>query len=142
MYEKGLKMGIKQLIKSKNFNIKSLSAKAGIPYSTLNDFVNGKTSIYKMQFGYVKKISEALWVTIEELEKIAEEEKIFSKYGEIIVKNKCYYLKCPLKEEPSYLCKVNSFNKDYVQTLAEWEYEYLQKCEIEKQWINNALPMN
>ncbi|MBR6384140.1 MAG: helix-turn-helix transcriptional regulator [Lachnospiraceae bacterium] len=135
-------MDIKNLIKSKKFDIKSLSEKSGIPYSTLNDFVNGKTSIYKMQYGYVKSISETLEIEIEELEEISEEEKIYSEYGEIIVKNKSFYLKCPLQKEPRYLCKVNSFNKDYVQTLAEWEYDYLQKCELEKQWIDNDCSIN
>ena len=129
-------MGIKQLIKSKKFDIKSLSAKAGIPYSTLNDFVNGKTSIYKMQFGYVKKLSELLGVTIEELEKSVNEEQIHSEYGDIIIKNKSYYLKYEQQREPIYLCKVNQFNKDYVQTLAEWEYAYQKQSEAEEKWKN------
>lgn len=129
-------MGIKQLIKTKNFDIKSLSVKAGIPYSTLNDFVNGKTSIYKMQFGYVKKLSELLGLTIEELEKTVKEEQIQSDYGDIIIKNKSYYLKYAQLNEPIYLCKVNQFNKDYVQTLAEWEYAYQQQCEAERKWKN------
>ncbi len=132
-------MKIKQLIKNKNFDIKSLSQKAGIPYSTLNDFVNGKTSIYKMQFGYVKKIAELLEISVEELEEAAHDEQIHSDYGDIIIKNKSYYLKSDQTEEPVYLCKVNQFNKDYVQTLAEWEYEYQKQNEAEKKWKNTFL---
>ncbi len=129
-------MDLKKLIKSKQYDIKSLSIKTGIPYSTLNDFVNGKTSVYKMQYGYVKKISDILGISVDKLVKLSDSENISTYFGKIIVKNKSYYLNLTGTDNLLYLCKVNSFNKDYVKTLAEWEYEYIKNKEKEEKWIN------
>ena len=47
-------MELKNFLKKEGISVKSLSNKTKIPYSTLNDLINGKTDIDNMRFGFVR----------------------------------------------------------------------------------------
>lgn len=60
-------MRIKQLLENKKISIYKLSKKSGVPYATLNDICNDKTSLEKCSAETVYKLSKALEVSMEEL---------------------------------------------------------------------------
>lgn len=60
-------MDLKRLIKEKNKTMYSLSKETEIPYSTINDYCNGKKDISKASANTIYKISNALSIPMEEL---------------------------------------------------------------------------
>jgi len=56
-------MKLLDVIKLNNYSVYSLAKKAGIPYSTLNDLVKGKTLIANLSLKYAIKLSDALNIT-------------------------------------------------------------------------------
>lgn len=58
---------IEKLMLEKNFTIYRLSKNSGIPYATLNDIYNEKTSLAKCSAETVYKLAKALGTTMEEL---------------------------------------------------------------------------
>lgn len=127
---------IREYLDNKKITIKTLSLNTGIPYSTLNDIINGKTGIEMIRFGYAKRIAKELDISLDELSEFFaddETQKIKGE-GEIIVKNKCYYLCSEFSPNPVYLCKVNRLNKKYISEIASWEYEALSRKEMFKKW--------
>lgn len=68
-------MKIIDLLKEQHKSIYRLSKETGIPYSTLNDICNEKTSIMKTSVDIVYRISNSLSVTIEDLIEPAQESR-------------------------------------------------------------------
>ena len=129
-------MQFKEYLKEKQITIYALAKGTGIPYSTVNDFVNGKTSIDRMQYGAVKAISNYLGIRPEGLEILCASENLHLEFH-IQVKNKSYYLAYrdeigKLRSEK--ICKVNPVNTRYVQTMAERMWERLKAAEVMKNW--------
>lgn len=60
-------MNIKVYLKTNNISIREMSAITSIPYSTLNDIVNGKVSVDECQYKTLKKIAVFLKVSIDDL---------------------------------------------------------------------------
>ena len=127
---------IKEYLKSRNIPIKSLSIDTGIPYSTINDLVNGKTSVERIRFGYAIRIADVLNISLDDFARLftREESNNPDNTGDIIVKNKSYYLKCKFNTSPVYLCKVNQLNQKYITEIASWKYEALSRKEAFDQW--------
>ena len=129
---------LKTYIKEKNYSVKDLERLTGIPYSTLNDLVNGKTDINNMRLGHVRKLSDVLQISIEKLVSLCcipqvklEKDNI---HAEVIVKNKKYYLRIGNEEkyDERPLCKVNPDTTFFLRTFAEWEMEdYINEKEID-----------
>ncbi len=119
-----------------NISVKELSQKTRIPYSTLNDIVNGKTDINKVRYGYIKTLAKALGLSLEEFDSLfAQKESVKVDYKFTInVKNKSYYLMCEDVEKPVYLCKVNELNSFYINTIAKWKYDEIQRREVLSEW--------
>ncbi len=119
-----------------NISVKELSQKTRIPYSTLNDIVNGKTDINKVRYGYIKTLAKALGLSLEEFDSLfalKESVKVDYKFT-INVKNKSYYLMCEDVKKPVYLCKVNELNSFYINTIAKWKYDEIQRREVLSEW--------
>ena len=57
-------MKLKNLMDERQMSIYRLSQISHIPYSTLSDLVNGKTSIMKCSLSTVSKIANALQVDV------------------------------------------------------------------------------
>ena len=60
-------MKIKQILEEKNISIYKLSKISEVPYSTVNDICNDKTSIEKCSAETVYKIAQALNIPMERL---------------------------------------------------------------------------
>ena len=115
-------MNIAEYCRARKITIKSVSDACGIPYSTANDIINGRISLEKTSYGSVKKIAEFLSVSLEELEELASDRKWKRLYHpwDIIVKNKCYYLKdVSGRYGEEKLCKVNPLNTVFVESMAQ-----------------------
>ena len=119
-----------------NISVKELSQKTKIPYSTLNDIVNGKTDINKVRYGYIKTLAKALGLSLEEFDRLfTRKESVKVDYGFTInVKNKSYYLVCEDVSKPVYLCKVNELNSFYIHTIAKWKYDEIQRKGTLSEW--------
>ena len=130
---------MKKYLESKGISIKQLSNITGIPYSTLNDIINGKTSIDNIRFKYVKKMAAVFEMSIDEFNTMFSNENTVSEKVpyDIIVKNKSYYLICEFTENPHYLCKVNQINSKYKKEIASWEYDALKRKEELNNWKTN-----
>ncbi len=117
-------------------SIKELSQKANIPYSTLNDIVNGKTDINRVRYGYIKTLAKALGLSLEEFDRLfTRKESVKEDYEFTInVKNKSYYLVCENAPKPVYLCKVNELNTFYINTIAKWKYDEIQREKAMFEW--------
>ncbi len=119
----------------KKIKCKEMSDTTGIPYSTLNDIINGKTDPGQMRFSYAKKMADYLEITLDELyEELTGKDQIELHIdgGEILVRNKSYYLRCQAYAEKLIkLCKVNKTNTYFVRDLAQWKIEELKE---EAEW--------
>ena len=60
-------MNIKLYLKEKDISIREMSTVTSIPYSTLNDIVNGKVNLEECQYKTLKKIAVFLKVNIDDL---------------------------------------------------------------------------
>ncbi len=60
-------MTINSIIKQKNISIYRLSKDSGVPYATLNDICNGKTSLKKSSAETVYRIARALKINMEDI---------------------------------------------------------------------------
>ena len=127
---------MKSLLQQKGISIRQLSCLAKIPYSTLNDIVNGKTDIDNVRYGYVKSIAIALGLTIDETDALFDKSRVSTKDDryEIITKNKSFYLKSDLSEKPVYLCRNNRLNSEYIFCLAKWEFNEMKSKEKLANW--------
>ncbi len=57
---------------------------------------------------------------------------------QIITKDLFYYLKNDITEQPVYLCKINELNAFYINEIAKWEYEALERKEAFTKWEKTA----
>ena len=60
-------MDIKAYLKEHNISVREMSLITAIPYSTLNDIVNGKVNLEECQYKTLKKIANFLKISIEDL---------------------------------------------------------------------------
>ncbi len=60
-------MNIKVYLKEKDISIREMATITSIPYSTLNDIVNGKVNLEECQYKTLKKIAVFLKVNIDDL---------------------------------------------------------------------------
>ena len=71
---------IADYLKDHNIKIKDLSEKAEVPYRTLRSLINGERDFYKCEIGTVKKLADALHVSLEEIYEIWFADKEQEKY--------------------------------------------------------------
>lgn len=60
-------MKIKEIIDQKNLSLYRIAKNSGVPYMTLNDIYNERTSLGKCSAETVYKLSKELGVSMEEL---------------------------------------------------------------------------
>lgn len=83
-------MRLTELMEEKKLSIYRLSKESGIPYTTLNDICNGKTSLEKCSAETVYKLARALDISMEELLEPCLE--VFPDF-ELFKSNVCHHLK-------------------------------------------------
>ena len=137
--EKGITM-LKDYLKSQKLSISRLSQMTGIPYSTLNDIVNGKTDLDRVAYGSVKRLAAALSQPITNLELLCGKALIIDDTYSVIIKNKAYYLSDSKSHQLRYLFKINPLNSEYldfaVQCLID---EDKSMRELEEKWANSII---
>ena len=120
---------LKEYLKQKNISIYSLSKKAKIPYSTLNDLCNNKVEIDNCKVKILVNIANALNISMKTLYDICTNKentiKVQDTVATIIVKNKKYYIKYEQNNKTNLveLFKVNNTNSIYVKNAAIWTLE-------------------
>lgn len=55
------------LLEEEGMSVYECSKRSGIPYSTLSDFINGKTPIEKVSFGHARALARTLDMSMEDL---------------------------------------------------------------------------
>lgn len=123
---------MKEYCRKKHISISRLSELTGIPYSTLNDIVNGKTDMDNVRYGYVKSIAKALNISLDELEGLMGGYRAINCDYMITVRNKSYYLE--FEGRKTYLCKVNELNSYYIDELARWQYDMQKQEKMLSEW--------
>lgn len=135
---------LKEYLQAKNISIYSLSKNSGIPYSTLNDLVNGKVDIDNCKISILTKLSKTLGLSLDNIYKlcISENNEIYSKEykttGTIITSNKYYYICFEYNDSKIQLkvCSTRTENRDFVKIMALWTMEdYLKEREMERLYV-------
>lgn len=130
---------LKGYLNEKNISVYSISKSMGIPYSTVNDLVNGKVDITNCKVSLLKRLSEQLGMSMDAMYSICsgEERRLENRYGynyTINVKNKSYYVEFMYDSKPVEieLCKVNRNTTYYIDEIAEWRSEaYIRERRME-----------
>ena len=73
-------MNFRELLESKKVNGYLVSVNTGIPYMTVNDLMNGKTSIQNVTLKHAIKIANYLNISVEELAKLENPKVIEFRY--------------------------------------------------------------
>lgn len=112
---------LKELVKKKGYTIARLSHEANMPYSTVNDIVNGTISVDNVGLGKCKTISDVLGITLDAFFDLYNNVINIGDGGIVVVKNHAYYLK--YKDKEKYIFKANAQNSFFVKEVATWDYE-------------------
>lgn len=120
----------KEYLKQRGISIYYLAKNTGVSYSTLNDFVNGKVDIENCKFGMIKKLSDALELTLDEMYKLCRNKKmVYSKKyeiaGELKVVHKSYHIVFDDGDKRMNIevCPVNAINDVFAHIAALWDME-------------------
>ena len=117
-------MDIKAYLKRNKLKISDISRQAGVPYTTVNEIMNGKTDIDRVQIGTGLRIAEACRMDFMKFYDLCKKSNSIPAVsgGRILKKNKSYYLQCSLPEYDGeiYLCKVNPVNTQFIKDMADW----------------------
>ena len=130
---------LKGYLNEKNISVYSISNSMGIPYSTVNDLLNGKVDITNCKVSLLKRLSEQLGMSMDAMYSICsgEERRLENRYGynyTINVKNKSYYVEFMYDSKPVEIeiCKVNRNTTYYIDEIAEWRSEaYIRERRME-----------
>ena len=124
-------MQLKYYLKENKLKVSDIARTTFLPYSTVNEIINGKTDIDRVQIGTGLKIADACNLSFEEFYCMCKQSNNPPRIqnGEIVIKNKAYYLVYHLNDSDGelYLCKVNNTNTRYVKEMAEWSIESIRK---------------
>jgi plasmid maintenance system antidote protein VapI len=131
----GVKVLLKDYLAERNMSIYGLAKECGVPYSTLNDFVNGKVRASVCKAGMIRDVAQALGLTMDELYDMSEKAdadaddvRVVTSYGlpvDVSVRHKSYYGEFMYNGEPVLieLCKVSGPTRFYIRDIAKWRAE-------------------
>lgn len=137
-------MTLKEYCKKNGISITQVARQSGIAYSTVNDILNGRIELDRVSYGKVKRIAQALCLTLPELDELGNSslgslpEEIRDSFSEntdksrpwkILVRNKNYYMQTESggKTKTERLCKVNPLNAEFVYYMAERRFQQTQR---------------
>lgn len=125
---------LKDYFDSLGRSVYSIAKESKVPYSTLNDLVNGKVRIPECKAGMVRKVALALGMSMDELYSLAEDrpvdghERVMTSYGipvNIRVRHKAYQIDFDYegRRVALELCRVSEASTFYVSDIAKWRAE-------------------
>ena len=124
-------MQIKQYLKQKKIKISDIAKQCKIPYTTVNEIINGKIDIDRVQIGTGLLIARTCDLRFNDFYNMCKESYALPSIqkGRIVKKNKSYYLQYSLPHESGelYLCKVNPENSFFIKDMAEWTLDTVIK---------------
>lgn len=131
---------LKTYIQTHNISIYSVSKSSKIPYSTLNDIVNGKVEITNVKAGILHALAKALGISMDALYELCRNEIIvrserYNIDGFVSRKNKKFILcfEYNHKEHEYELCPVKKEASLFINSIALWEMEkHLLDFEMEE----------
>ena len=142
-------MNLREYCKTNRISITQISHDTGIPYSTVNDIINGRIELNRVSYGHVKRIAGALDLTLSQMEKLSctiedgtgkestQEETDMSRPWKIIIRNKSYYMQTGFDADAKAerLCKVTPLNTEFVQYMAERRWKEAERMKrLEAVW--------
>lgn len=115
-------------------SVYSIAKESKVPYSTLNDLVNGKVKISECKAGMLRRLAITLGMSMDDFYTLAEgkreedDGKVMTSYGipvEIGVRHKAYQIDFDYDGEhvTMELCKVSGASTFYVKDIAKWRAE-------------------
>ena len=130
---------LKDYLAERHVSMYSLAVRSGVPYSTVNDLANGRIEVENCRAGVLKKIADALSITMDDLyDQCHTEMSFFLEKQKVLiqvrVKNKTYFAEFYDGDEPVALeiCAVNLDTAAFIRSLAKWTAEeYFEQCEWE-----------
>ncbi len=87
-------MQLKYYLKENRLRVSDIAKITLLPYTTVNEIINGKTDIDRVQIGTGLKIADACNLSFEEFYCMCKQSNNPPRIqnGEIMIKNKAYYL--------------------------------------------------
>ena len=122
---------IKDELKKRHITLKQIQRSSNIPYTTLNDIVNGRTSIDTVGVRVLVAFADALGISLDETYSLFKKNQL-SEDCMIEIKGKTYYLK--YRGKAYKLCAVNEENTFYIREIAESTYEEIRSNEEMLAW--------
>lgn len=125
---------LKDYFESLGRSVYSIAKSSKVPYSTLNDLVNGKVRISECKAGMLRRLSITLGVSMDELYSIAEGNAesdmntVMTSYDipvHIGIRHKSYLIDFDYEGEcvTMELCKVSEASTFYISDIAKWRAE-------------------
>lgn len=137
-------MMLKEYLKSRKITTYRFAKDIYEPYSTINDIVNGKKDIADCPAIILKKMSNYLDLSMEEVYSLCDLSfSIFSeKYnvsGNIYVKSKSYNLSFDYKNHiyDMKICKVTEISSEFIEELTLYKMEKIIKEIIWEEYLWN-----
>ena len=130
-----MKVLLKEYLNERNKSIYGIAKESGVPYSTLNDFVNGKVRASQCRAGMIREVARALDLTMDELYDMSEKSDdqvnavhVVTSFGipvSVAVRHKWYIETFMYDGEPVTieLCKVSGPSQFYIKEIAKWRAE-------------------
>ena len=135
---------LKEYLSERNKSIYGISKECGVPYSTLNDFVNGKVRASECKAGMIRDVARVLDLTMDELYDMSEKADaevndvhVMTSYGipvSVRVRHKSYQAELEYEGEPVTLdlCRVSGPTRFYINEIAKWRAEeYIRNRHME-----------
>ena len=111
-------------------SIYALARDCGIPYSTLNDLVNGKVDVDNCKVSLIRSLAVYFGISMDEAYAVCAGEKLTvrNSYGvdvTVLVRGKSYIVEFEYGQKPVSIeaCKVNDDTRFYINEIAAWRSE-------------------
>ena len=130
-------MTLKQICKERHLSVRELAQICEMPYSTMNDIINGKRDILDLPLRTCLKITKALKIDLDQLMASDPLEELRLKGINVYVKNQSYFYvpEDDHEEGPIRICKVNQLNTFFLEDMIESkQLEIKRREEAEKAW--------
>ena len=134
---------LKAELKKKNLSIYELSKRTEIPYSTVNDIVNGKIKINNIKLGNAVKIANCLNISMEDMYiynyefEVQYSDQFHNVHiGTCFAKDGKYFLRCKLheKEIEQEIGLVNDSVTPFIEDFALWTLKDIVTRDLLERW--------
>ncbi len=135
-------MQLKAYLKQHSIKISDISREYSIPYTTVNEIINGKIDIDRVQIGTGLQIAKACHLPFDDFYDMCKRSYALPNIlnGKIVKKNKAYYLQYTIDNTNGeiYLCKITPTNTHFVKDMAEWSMQAIINDNAQQKAINEV----